>query len=934
MSSNQLNPQQSLKDIIKSEYKKCLESPIYFMKKYVKIQHPVRGTIPFLLYAFQESTLQDLYDNDFNIILKSRQMGISTLVAAYSLWLMLFHKDKNILVISTKQEVAKEIVSKVRFANDNLPSWLKVQCDEDNKLSLKFKNGSRILATSSAGDAGRSFALSLLVIDEAAFIEDIEDIWTSAYPTLSTGGRAIILSTPFGVGNFFHKMWKAAEAKENKFNCIKLPWHLHPERDQVWRDDQTRVAESPKKAAQELDCEFLTSGATVIDLLIIEWYKESRKRDPAECRGIDRSEWIWEYPDYSRTYIVCLPTGESVLTNGGIKKIENITYNDKLISRDGSLTDILDIKTRLYGGKIYEITPSNTFRSTKFTDEHPILVSQSSKLKRMYKTNNINYKFNQRYWDHDFKFIDAKNVKKGDWICYPNIYKKEILTDINLLWNEFENIGRIDYRINNNPLLNNDFWWFVGIWLAEGWCYTDINGNVSIHSSHNSNELDIINRLKSIVGNLFNRKLLITVKENNTTTCEFNSKQIGMFLTKYFGKYAGGKFISEKIKYISNEYKKSLIKGYIEGDGCIRKTKTDGKCIGIVSISLKLLEDIQGMLFSMGCISMVNLLRRARKSKIRDTIINQKQAYSLIIHDYGCSKILDNYTPKSKTQRIADCYFGENEDYIYFRVKKVNEMDYVGLVHNFTTSTGTFLCENITTHNCADVARGDGTDFSAYHVLDAETLNQCAEYKGQIDLVSFGHMLVNIATYYNKALLIVENTGLGFGTIQTIIDSGYPNTFYSTLDLKYVEVQRQLITKYYTEEKKMVPGFSTTLRTRPLIISRLEQYFRDKAVNIYSTRTLGELETFIWDKGKAVAMSGYNDDLCMALAIGLWVRDTALKLKSESMEYSRQMMNHISRAEYTGSIPIYSNKNNLMGYESWNMKTGKGYERENLIWLL
>lgn len=136
------------------------------MKKYIKIQHPIRGTIPFDLYPFQEKTLQDFYENDFNIVLKSRQMGISTLVAAYCLWLMLFHTDKNILVISTKQTVAVELVSKVRFANDNLPSWLKIKCVEDNKLSLKFKNGSRIQATSAAGDAGRSFALSLLVIDE------------------------------------------------------------------------------------------------------------------------------------------------------------------------------------------------------------------------------------------------------------------------------------------------------------------------------------------------------------------------------------------------------------------------------------------------------------------------------------------------------------------------------------------------------------------------------------------------------------------------------------------------------------------------------------------------------------------------------------------------------------------------------------------------
>ncbi len=213
--------QPNLREIIKQEYKKCIEDPIYFMKKYVKIQHPIRGTCNFELFPFQETTLSDFVDNSLNIVLKSRQMGISTLTAAYSLWLMTFHNDKNILCISITQETAKEIVTKVRFANDNLPSWLKVPCVEDNRLSLRLKNGSQIKAVSSAGTAGRSSALSLLIIDEAAFIDGIEEIWLSAQYTLSTGGRAIILSTPNGVGNFFHKTWVEAEEGKNNFKTIR-----------------------------------------------------------------------------------------------------------------------------------------------------------------------------------------------------------------------------------------------------------------------------------------------------------------------------------------------------------------------------------------------------------------------------------------------------------------------------------------------------------------------------------------------------------------------------------------------------------------------------------------------------------------------------------------------------------------------------------------
>ena len=141
-------------------FSRCAQDPVHFMRKYCYIQHPHKGKIKFNLYDFQETALTELRDNDYNVILKSRQLGISTLSAGYSLWLMLFHNDKNILVIATKQEVAKNLVTKVRVMHDGLPGWLKGNCVEDNKLSLRFSNGSQVKAISSSGDAGRLLSLS------------------------------------------------------------------------------------------------------------------------------------------------------------------------------------------------------------------------------------------------------------------------------------------------------------------------------------------------------------------------------------------------------------------------------------------------------------------------------------------------------------------------------------------------------------------------------------------------------------------------------------------------------------------------------------------------------------------------------------------------------------------------------------------------------
>jgi len=288
--------QTDFKELVRSEYVKCAKDPVYFLKKYCMIQHPIKGKIPFHLWDFQEKTLEDIKDNRLNVILKARQLGISTLTAGYSLWLMTFHQDKNILVIATKQDTAKNLVTKVRVMHANLPSWLKQNCVEDNKLSLRYKNGSQVKAVASSEEAGRSEALSLLVLDEAAFIEKIDTIWAAASQTLSTGGQCIALSTPNGVGNWFHRTWMDAEDGINGWNFIKLHWTIHPERGEEWRNKQDLLL-GPSLAAQECDCSFITSGQTVIDGLIIEDYRENHVKEPLERRGFDSNMWIWEYPD-------------------------------------------------------------------------------------------------------------------------------------------------------------------------------------------------------------------------------------------------------------------------------------------------------------------------------------------------------------------------------------------------------------------------------------------------------------------------------------------------------------------------------------------------------------------------------------------------------------------------------------------------------------
>ena len=326
-----------LKKVIRQEYLKCARDPVHFMRKYCYIQHPQRGRIQFNLFPFQEKVLSLFQDNPYSIILKSRQLGISTLSAGYSLWMMTFHKDKNILCIATKQETAKNMVTKVKFMYENLPSWLKIDAAENNKLNLRLSNGSQIKATSASSDAGRSEAVSLLLIDEAAFIDNIGEIWASAQQTLATGGGCIALSTPYGTGNWFHQTWTRAEAKENQFLPIKLPWYVHPERDQTWRDRQDELLGDPRMAAQECDCDFSTSGDIVFYSEYIEYYEKSFVKAPLERRGVDKNLWVWENADYTRDYLVVADVSRGDGKDYSAFHVIDVTNNVQVAEYKGQL---------------------------------------------------------------------------------------------------------------------------------------------------------------------------------------------------------------------------------------------------------------------------------------------------------------------------------------------------------------------------------------------------------------------------------------------------------------------------------------------------------------------------------------------------------------------------------------------------------------------
>lgn len=301
------------KAAVKDEILRCAQDPIYFINKYVKIRHPTRGLILFKTFPYQDRTIECLLKKRFNVVLKARQMGFTEVVSAFITWLILFHPNQSVLGLATKSETAKQLVRRVRTGLKNIPSWLLIaDITTDNKTSIELANGSFIKSISKSADAGRSEALSLLVVDEAAHIDGFDSIWTGIRPTISAGGRIVMLSTPLGVGNVFERTYTGAVERTNDFNPICTYWYEHPEHisdltvdpktgrhTSSWFRSETKGM-SRREIAQEYECAFLASGDTFFSSDQME--AVSKTLDPNST--LDEGLQVYSEPVPGRKYIM------------------------------------------------------------------------------------------------------------------------------------------------------------------------------------------------------------------------------------------------------------------------------------------------------------------------------------------------------------------------------------------------------------------------------------------------------------------------------------------------------------------------------------------------------------------------------------------------------------------------------------------------------
>ena len=237
------------------EFMKCANSVTYFAENYYYIINPVKGASLIPLRDYQVTMLENMQNNRFNILLAARQVGKTTCSAIYMLWYAMFQKYKCVAILANKADLAKAILDEIKYAYEELPEFLKPGATEYNAFNVKFDNNSEIICKATSPDALRGLSVSLLMLDEFAFVPSgiANQFWAANYPTLATGGAAIVVSTPNGTGNLYHELWTGALKKENTFVPTKVNWRDVPERDDAWKEETIKNI-GKVRFNQEFEC--------------------------------------------------------------------------------------------------------------------------------------------------------------------------------------------------------------------------------------------------------------------------------------------------------------------------------------------------------------------------------------------------------------------------------------------------------------------------------------------------------------------------------------------------------------------------------------------------------------------------------------------------------------------------------------------------------
>jgi hypothetical protein len=309
------NMQESYTEHQIAEIIRCADpvtGPQYFLDNYFYIQHPTRGRLQYNPYEYQRRLVDTYHNYRYSISLMPRQTGKSTTASGYLLWYAMFIPDSTVLVAAHKYTGSQEIMQRIRYAYESVPNFIRAGVTSYNKGSIDFDNGSRIVSATTTENTGRGMSISLLYCDEFAFVRPsiASEFWTSIAPTLATGGKCIITSTPNSDEDQFAQIWRQAnkrldeygnetELGANGFRAYRSKWEEHPDRDEAWAVEM-RAQLGEERFRREMECEFIIFDETLINPIFLT---EMAGIDPILKQGQVR--W-YKKPEKGRVYIVAL----------------------------------------------------------------------------------------------------------------------------------------------------------------------------------------------------------------------------------------------------------------------------------------------------------------------------------------------------------------------------------------------------------------------------------------------------------------------------------------------------------------------------------------------------------------------------------------------------------------------------------------------------
>jgi len=352
--------------------------PLFFMTNFMQIQHPTLGSIPFKPFDYQQDLIYNYNHYRRSINMCGRQMGKTTVAAGYLLWYAMFVPDSTILIAAHKASGSNEIMQRVRYAYENVPDHIRAGAVEYNKGSITFDNGSRIVSTTTTETTGRGMSLSLVYLDEFAFVRNTiaREFWTSLSPTLATGGKCIVTSTPNSDDDTFATIWRGANnvfdefGNENEqgigangFKPYLATWDQHPDRDDAWANEE-RASIGDERFMREHDCEFVIYEETLIDSLYLTTMEGI---DPLSTMGQVR--W-YKRPNPEFKYIVSLdpssgtggdPAAIQVIELPTFEQVAEWQHNKTPVEGQiKTMMDIMQYIRELGANQIYWSVENNT----------------------------------------------------------------------------------------------------------------------------------------------------------------------------------------------------------------------------------------------------------------------------------------------------------------------------------------------------------------------------------------------------------------------------------------------------------------------------------------------------------------------------------------------------------------------------------------------